>query len=185
MRTLVWTLVLALVLAGCGGEAAPLPYESNETGNAELDEAVYGVLETLYQPDGTEAENLAAVYGWVSEEIAYRAGTADVSGGFTEELIQELALEGLSKRRGNCDTEAAVMATLLERLGYGCEILQGQFLREDGQWVDHAWVRAEVDGEWLHFDPLYGRYYAEDPADYCMQPDSALEGTHRWEAGED
>ena len=163
-------------------EAAPLPYEGNETGNADLDSQVYALLEELYDPAATEAENLRTVYDWVCQEITYRAGTADVSGGFTEALTQELAADGLAKRKGNCDTEAAVMAVLLRRLGYDCEILQGQFQREDGQWVDHAWVLAQVDGEALHFDPLYGRYYAEDPADYFMQPDSALAETHQWDA---
>lgn len=163
-------------------EPAPLPYEGNETGNADLDAQVLAVLEPLYNPDAAEEENLAAVYNWVCEEITYRAGTTDVSGGFTKELTEQLALEGLQKRKGNCDTEAAVMAVLMQRLGYDCEILQGQFLREDGQWVDHAWVLAQVAGETLHFDPLYGRYYAEDPMDSFMQPDSALEGTHQWDA---
>ena len=162
--------------------AAPLPYEGNETGNADLDGQVYALLEELYDPAAGETENLRAVYDWVCQEITYRAGTADVSGGFTEELTQELAAEGLAKRKGNCDTEAAVMAVLLRRLGYDCEILQGQFLREDGQWVDHAWVLAQVDGAALPFDPLYGHYYAEDPADYFMQPDSALAETHQWDA---
>ena len=162
--------------------ADPLPYEGNETGNPELDAQVLALLEELYAPEASEEENLSAVYQWVCQEITYRAGTTDVSGGFTEEVIQQLALDGLSKRKGNCDTEAAVMAVLLDRLGYECRILQGQFQREDGQWVDHAWVQAEVDGEQLHFDPLYGRYYAEDPMDFFMQPDSALESTHQWDA---
>ena len=209
-KTLLLLILLALCLfSGCGGEsaapadpapetaesaepapetaesakpAAPLPYEGNATGNADLDAQMLAVLEEVYDPAASEEDNLAAVYRWVCDGITYRAGTVDVSGGFTEELTEQLALEGLQKRKGNCDTEAAVMAALLERLGYPCQILQGQFLREDGQWVDHAWVLAEVDGAPLHFDPLYGRYYAEDPMDSFLQPDSALEGTHRWDA---
>ena len=160
---------------------AALPYADNETGNADLDAQVLAVLEEVYDPAATEEENLSAVYHWVCDGITYRAGTVDVSGGFTDELTQQLALDGLNKRRGNCDTEAAVLAVLLQRLGYDCEILQGQFLREDGVWVDHAWVLAQVDGEALHLDPLYGRYYAADPADCFLQPDSAMEATHRWD----
>ena len=214
MRKALWILALLVLLAGCSAgetvepaadgdvtvsespapaadegaaaeaEAEPV-YAGNETGNAELDAAVYELLLELCPPEADAADNLAAVYGWVCDEITYRAGTTDVSGGFTDELTQELALEGLSKRKGNCDTEAAIMAVLLERLGYDCQILQGQFQREDGQWVDHAWVLAQVDGEALHFDPLYGRYYADDPMDYFMQPDDAMTATHRWDAAAD
>lgn len=180
-KILILIFSLLLLLSGCGKNDAPLPYTQNETGNAELDEQVFAVWEELYDSKATEAENLSAAYHWVCDAITYRAGTTDVSGGFTEELTQELALDGLTKRKGNCDTEAAVMAVLLERLGYETQILQGQFLREDGQWVEHAWVEAQIGDETLYFDPLYGRYYADDPDSYCMQPASALEGTHRWD----
>lgn len=209
MKNWIWVVALLLLLGGCAGEAAqpadggaasaqteetPVPaepdapqaeaapaYAGNETGNAELDEAVLQVLEEVCPAEGDAEACLAAAYHWVCDSITYRAGTVDTSGGFTEELTQQLALDGLNKRKGNCDTEAAVMAVLLERLGYDCEILQGQFLREDGQWVDHAWVLADIDGDLLHFDPLYGQHYAEDPMDYFMQPDAALASTHRWE----
>ena len=51
--------------------------------------------------------------------------------------------------------------------------------------MDHAWVVAEVDGQYYHFDPLYGRYYTEGRAeDYFMQPASALEPTHTWNGEE-
>ena len=210
-KTLLFGLMISLLMMGCAGEpgashaasgapeaaapgaaedgaepeggamAAPAAFGDYETGNADLDEQVRVLLEELRDPEAPEEENLAAVYQWVCNEITYRAGTADVSGGFTEELTQQLALDGLNKRKGNCDTEAAVMAVLLQRMGYPCQILQGQFRREDGQWVEHAWVLAQVGSELLHFDPLYGRYYADDPAEYFMQPDSALEGTHRWD----
>ena len=42
-------------------------------------------------------ENLRAAYDWVCNEITYRAGTADTTGGFTEALIQALAREALEK----------------------------------------------------------------------------------------
>ena len=87
--------------------------------------------------------------------------------------------------KGNCDSEAALMAVLLQRLGCEAQVVQGQFLREgddEAIWVDHAWVVAEVEEQYYHFDPLYGRYYTEDRAgDYFMQSDAALEATHTWD----
>lgn len=172
--------LLALLLAGCAaGAYAPT---GEKTGDDALDGQVLTLLEELCDPKASQEENLAAVYDWVCEEIAYRPGTADTSGGFTEALVQELAAEALSKRKGNCDSEAALMAVLLTRMGCPAQVVQGQFQREDGQMVDHAWVVAQVDGTYRHFDPLYGRYYTDDGArDYFLQTDVVLEQTHTWD----
>jgi len=150
------------------------------TGDEALDAQVLELLEELCAPRAQETKNLGAVYDWIASEIAYRPGTADTSGGFTDELTAELAGELLRKRRGNCDGEAALTAVLLRRMGYESRIVTGQFLREDGAWVDHAWVIARVDGADCHFDPLYGHFYAENPRDYFLCPDAAMEATHRW-----
>lgn len=175
-------LFLAL-LAGCA--AAQYEPAGESTGDADLDGQVLTLLQEVCDPQASEEDNLRAVYNWVCDEITYRPGTADTTGGFTEDLIRDLAAEALEKRKGNCDSEAALMAVLLRRMGYEAQVVQGQFLREgDGEaiWVDHAWVVAEVEGQYYHFDPLYGRYYTEDRAeDYFMQPDSALEATHVWD----
>ena len=74
------------------------------------------------------------------------------------------------------------MAVLLTRMGCPAQVVQGQFQREDGQMVDHAWVVAQVEGTYRHFDPLYGRYYTDDGArDYFLQTDAVLEQTHTWD----
>jgi len=160
----------------------PKRYEppGETTGDETLDAQVLALLEELCVPRAAAEENLGAVYDWIASEIAYRPGTADTSNGFTEELTAELAGELLNKRRGNCDGEAALTAVLLRRMGYECRIVTGQFLREDGVWVDHAWVIARVDGADCHFDPLYGHFYAENPRDFFLCPDDAMEATHRW-----
>lgn len=183
MKRIAW-LLLALVLAyaciACGGPYAP---EGAETGNEALDADVLAVLQEACKQEHSLEENVRAVYNWVAEAIAYRASTADLSEGFTEEATQALAAELLAKRRGACDGEAALLAVLLRRMGLECVIVEGQFLREDGSaWVDHAWVIAEIDGGFYHLDPLYGRYYAGDEADrYCMADDAFFLETHRWD----
>lgn len=181
MRRLIWILpVLALLLCACGGAYVP---EGTPTGNETLDADVLSVLEEVCEKGNSLEENIRAVYGWVAESITYRASTADTSEGFTEEVTEQLAADLLAKRRGACDGEAALMAVLLRRMGCETVIVEGQFLRSDGsEWVDHAWVIAEIDGEYYHLDPLYGRYYAEDAiASYCMAKDGFLETTHRWD----
>lgn len=182
-KHLVLTALVLALLAGCA--AAPYEPAGAPTGDETLDGQVLTLLREVCDPQASEEENLRAAYDWVCNEITYRAGTADTTGGFTEDLIQELASEALEKRKGNCDSEAALMAVLLQRLGCEAQVVQGLFLREgddEAIWVDHAWVVAEVEGQYYHFDPLYGRYYTEDRAeDYFMQPDSALEATHAWD----
>ena len=172
-------LCLMLLLTGCGAYTPA----GEATGNAELDAQVLTVLEEVCEKDNSLSENAALVYNWVANEIKYRASTADLSEGYTEEVVQELALDMLTKRRGACDGEAALMAVLLRRMGCEAVVVEGTFLRDaDTEPVEHAWVIAKVDGAYYHFDPLYGKHYAEDRmGDYCMAADEMLQPTHQWD----
>ena len=174
---------LCLMLAAC----APKVYTpaGEKTGDDALDEAVLALLQERCSAQNSEKENLEAVYDFIANDITYRPGTADTSGGFTQELTDELALSLLQKRKGNCDAQAALMAVLLRRMGYSAQIIQGTFVREEGaEPVDHAWVYAVVDGSGCYFDPLYGGSFAENARDYCMASREVLRRTHQWdEAG--
>ena len=130
----------------------------------------------------TAQENLLHVYDFLCNDITYRPGTADTSGGFTAELTNRLAAELLSKRKGNCDSIAALTAVLLRRMGYEAQIVQGTFLRGGtDEPVDHAWVYAVVDGTGCCFDPLYGSHFAADARDYCMAGADRMRLTHQWD----
>ena len=183
-RTVCLLLVLCVFCAAC----AETPYApaGAASGNAALDEAVLADLQERCGTKATEAENLAAVYDFVCNDITYRAGTTDTSGGFTDELTETLALEILQKRKGNCDGQAALMAVLLRRMGCEAQIVQGTFLRaDDPEPVDHAWVYAVVNGTDCWFDPLYGGHFAENPRDYFMADDARMALTHQWDAAAD
>ncbi len=174
--------ILAVLLALRPWEPKVYEPEGPPTGVDSLDEAVLDVLREVCEPGADELENLGAVYDWICAEISYRPGTADTSGGFTVELVNELAEEILNKRKGNCDGEAALMAVLLRRMGCESKVVTGRFLREDGVWVDHAWVAAAPSGQgYSHFDPLYGSMFAGDPRDFFMKSDADMETTHRWD----
>lgn len=180
-------LLLALSLLAGLAACAPRVYTptGEKTGNAELDEAVLTLLQEICDAKASDAENLGRAYDFVANEITYRAGTADTSGGFTDELTNELALALLQKRKGNCDAQAALMAVLLRRMGCEATVVQGTFLRTGEQTpVDHAWVYAVVNGSGCYFDPLYGGHYAEEARDYCMVSAEKLSETHQWDAPE-
>ena len=184
MRRCICLLLALALLAACTACAKSVyTPDGPETGNAALDEAVLTLLQEICDPKASKTENLGRAYDFICNDITYRAGTADTSGGFTEELTESLALELLQKRKGNCDAQAALTAVLLRRMGCEAQIVQGTFVREDGgEPVDHAWVRAVVDGTACWFDPLYGSHFAENARDYFMAGDALLAQTHQWDA---
>ena len=179
MKTLIsLSLIFALLLCGCGSYV-PAGSALEDTA---LEAQVVEILQETCKKDNTLAENVGLIYDWVADEIQYRASTADLSEGFTEEVTNQLAAELLAKRRGACDGQAALMCVFLRRMGCESVIVEGQFVREDGNLVDHAWVITQIDGSWYHVDPLYGRYYAGDAIrSYCMADDAFLEATHQWD----
>lgn len=182
MRKEICLLLAALLLMLSACAAKPYTPAGEPTGEKALDDAVLELLQERCSAKYTEQKNIKAVYDFIAHDITYRPGTDDTSGGFTAELTNALALELLQKRKGNCDSQAALMAVLLRRMGYAAQIVQGTFTREDGaQPVDHAWVYAVVDGNGCYFDPLYGGSFAENAEDYCMAQSELLKKTHQWD----
>ena len=176
-------LVLVAVIAGMRLRPGVFVPAGSVTGVESLDEAVLAVLRDVCEPKGSLEENTAAVYDWICTGIRYRPGTADVSGGFSEALVNQMAEETLNKRRGNCDGEAALMVVMLRRLGWEAVPVTGQFCRDDGVWVDHAWAAGSLDGgDVYHFGPLYGSTFADEARDYFMKPGGDMAGTHRFDA---
>ena len=188
MKKLICLLLAMAVLALCAGCAPRLYTPTGETtGNDALDAAVLSLLQEICDPKASLTDNLGHAYDFVCTGITYRAGTADTSEGFTEDLTESLALELLQKRKGNCDAQAALMAVLLRRMGCDAQIIQGTFLRGAGDAagsapVDHAWVYAVVNGTGCWFDPLYGSHFAQNPRDYFMADDALLAQTHQYDA---
>jgi len=183
-RTMIaCALLLIIGLSACGEPSVYVP-EGMCTGNEILDEAVLSALQAVCRTEYSKAENLEAAYNWVMNTLTYRTTTEESPDEFTDEAIVKLAELGVSKKKTDCDGEAAVMAVLLRRMGYEAQVVSGTFIRDPSQDpVDHAWVLAKVNGKTVHFDPLYGRYFAEEhAADYCMADDSVMVTTHTWDA---
>ena len=175
-RILPLLIAVLLVLTACQGK--PDYLSGTPTGDAALDESVEALLTEVCDNND---EPLRCVYDWLCGELKYRANPGESVKDFTDETVITLATETLDKRRCDCDGEAALTAVLLRRMGYCAEIVQGQFLRgEGGEWVDHAWVRAMIDGVPCHFDPLYDAHFS-DTVSCFMASDAEMEATHRWQ----
>ena len=177
-RILPLLLAFLMLLTACQG--TPDWLSGEKTGNAALDESVEALLTEVCEGSGNP---LLPVYAWLMAELKYRAAPGESVKEFTDEIVISLAQETLDKRRCDCDGEAALTAVLLRRMGYAAEIVQGQFQRgEGGDWVDHAWVRAEIDGVDRHFDPLYDAHFSEGATVSCfLATDAEMEATHRWQ----
>ncbi len=177
-RILPLLLAILLLCAACQSRQDFLSGET--TGDSALDESVEALLTEICS--GSDAP-LESVYNWLCTELKYRATPGESVKAFTEEIVVSLAQETLDKRRCDCDGEAALTAVLLRRMGYAAEIVQGQFRRgEGGEWVDHAWVRAPIDGVEYFFDPLYDAHFTEGDAASCYMATAAeMEATHRWQ----
>ena len=177
-RILPLLIAILLLLAACQG--TPDYLSGAKTGDAALDESVEALLTEICEDSDTP---LVSVYHWLCTDLKYRAAPGESVKEFTDEVVISLAQETLDKRRCDCDGEAALTAVLLRRMGYDAEIVHGQFQRgEGGEWVDHAWVRAVIDGVSLHFDPLYDAHFTDgDTASCFMATDAEMEATHRWQ----
>jgi len=152
------------------------------TGNARLDAEVKKVIDQVCDPDKDAEYNLGQVFDWMVKELKYKYVTVDLSNGYTDELVTELAEYIILHRRGSCEHQAALMAVFAMRLGHEAIVVPGEFLSDDKtEWVEHAWVIAEVDGSYYHFDPLYGRNHTGGrPRTFFMKKDADIEAVHRW-----
>lgn len=168
--------------------ATPEPAEKTAavgelTGNKRLDDAVKKVIDDVCDPDKEAEYNLGELFDWMVEELKYKFITVDLSNGYTDELVYDLAEYLILNRRGSCEHQAALMAVFAMRLGYESIVVAGEFLSDDRtEWVEHAWALANVDGSWYHFDPLFGRNHTGGrPRTFFMKKDADIEELHRWD----
>ena len=82
---------------------------------------------------------MGEVFDWMVEELKYKYITVDLSNGYTDELVNELAEYLILQARllrapGGPDGRVAM------RLGHEAAVVPGLFLSDDRtEWVEHAW----------------------------------------------
>lgn len=153
------------------------------TGNSKLDNAVKDIIDQVASPGNTAEKNLGAVFDWMVKELKYKYVSVDLSEGYTEDLVNELAEYVVLNRRGACEHQAALMAVFIQRLGFESIVVKGDFLSDDGtEWVEHGWALGKIDGSYYHFDPLFGRNHTNGkPRTFFMKKDAEIEHLHRWD----
>lgn len=164
------------------GAVPPSAATGKKSGLERLDKEVKTVLDSIADDNMTDPEKLKVAYNWIVNKLRYKFITVDVSQGYTEELIYELAEYSVLYRNGSCEYYAALLYVCFERMGFDVMMVEGTRLdSKNNTWGDHVWVIAEVDGKTYNFDPLFGRNHTSNALSMFMVKDSALEATHNWD----
>jgi transglutaminase-like putative cysteine protease len=146
------------------------------------------VLESNCDPGASGRDNMLALNDLLMARFGYRGQAVDLPDGYTKERIYELADDMLQAWRGSCEHFATVYYVFSQRLGLSVYLLEGSaffgvgtvYANSTDGWGPHAWILAEIDGRYYHFDPLYDTYLQRDHS-FFMKTDRDFEVHHRWD----
>ncbi len=93
------------------------------------------------------------------------------------------ALSPLAFGVGSCEDYACALVLLLEEMGFSARYIPGTTISVQGDFVDHAWVMVELEGQWYHLDPqLEDNIMKKDRLTYryFLKSDKTMFTDHRW-----
>ena len=110
----------------------------------------------------TDSTRVRAIYVWIANHINYdfpRFLARDKNPG---SLFQPVA-DVLSTRMAVCQGYAELFVALCKGVGVNAIVIPG-YTKKQGKVspVSHAWVAAELSGNWYLFDPTWGAGYIRD-----------------------
>ena len=118
------------------------------------------------------------------------AGELGSSDGFvpydSNYYIATFASQMMLYRVGNCAHYAALLAVLLNHLGYDCRLIDGNFINSNGSKVEHKWNMVLLDGKYYWLDPRMDHSIYESTGKinytYFLVEDTAQwEKKHEWD----
>ncbi len=122
--------------------------------NAELAEQAKN-LTAGAKDDYAKAE---AIYSWVSENIQYD-DASDKDPNLQSDSPAENALDTFHRGTGICGGYSALMISLLSSVGVATKYVIGNLPGDD---CDHAWILADIDGEWTAIDATQHHFGNEE-----------------------
>lgn len=154
------------------------------SGDSTLETEVAAIIAQECPANGTQVEKITAVFDWMVSTLKYKYVTVDLSNGYTDELVDELAYYTITTLRGACEHQASLMKVFADTLGAPAVVVEGDFLAEDGTWTEHGWVIVQLeDGSYRHIDVLFGRNHTHGkPHTMLLKTDEEFKATHRWNA---
>ena len=138
------------------------------SGDAELDRALWDILDQLIEPAHMDREEmLHVIYQYMVDGFSYRYGSMYAFG--AEGWAVKEAKRMLEHNSGNCYCYAALFYELARFIGYDAKLYSGRVYGEQYEYrtydsdlvyspmgyTPHGWVEIEFDGEPYIFDPEY------------------------------
>ena len=113
----------------------------------------------IKQNFATDTAKIKAIYSWITNNITYDvASMEDIK---SNALIKpQLVADVLTMRKAVCQGYSELFTALCKNVGINALVVSG-YVKNDGRILPmaHAWVAAELDGEWFFFDPTWGAGY--------------------------
>jgi hypothetical protein len=152
------------------------------TGNEELDAAAGRILASIIDDGMTESAKMQRIYEWMPDNIGWRGMAVDVSGGYTDERVVELALYAVRNMKCSCEHFACLENVLIRRLGYKVISIAGTRLSSvNGSWGEHSWIAITIGGQQLYFDPQYAGTHMKGNFYGCfLKTEEEFRRHHRW-----
>lgn len=167
------------VVTNCSTDAAPEPF--------------FDVSDVLVQAEGDFRQTMKQsildgqlvtrmdIAGALANREAYPVGTYD-----TNYYIAQFASQMMLYRTGNSAHFAALLAVLLNHLGYDCRLIHGELVDADGETVEHKWNMVLVDGTYYWLDAYLEHLSwleSESVSDayYLLEEDTLWAENHRWD----
>ena len=140
----------------------------------EETEALAGqVYEACVAADMSLSQQAEALYTWLTEQVRYDFRYYGNPGEMPYESTT--AYGALHDHLAICGGYAQALQLLLEQAGIPCVTVSGKM---GGEY--HMWALAQIDGQWLFFDPTSDRGRANYGFNYCGVDAEALE-RYEWD----
>ena len=196
-----------LLVAGTASPARAAAIVQDRTpifsGDARLDYMAGVILNSIPMDGMTDTQKIAAVYDWIIRncdregstgethfDVNYLDAHADEWAALYDDLyhqgkirrhydwyVNPLAYEMAIYRVGSCAHFASLLNVLIERLGYECYLVAGDFVNNDGSRVEHKWNIVLLDDQfyWLDVRMDHAGYMRTGsvPHTYFMKTDTA------------
>lgn len=102
------------------------------------------VIEKIVRDGMTDRQKAKVIYGWVTANIDYAYNS-------NKDSWYEGAIEGFTKRKGDCFTFAAVSKALFTAAGIENVVVSREETPKRPN-THHYWNMVKIDGEWYHID---------------------------------
>ncbi|MEG2174953.1 MAG: transglutaminase-like domain-containing protein [Oscillospiraceae bacterium] len=146
------------------------------------------IASLIFPRNGDEVAKTLAAYEYVIAHTSFALPAGlDIwrvrGGGEKLSYLENRALSPLLFGVGSCEDYAAALILLLREGGIEARYVPGLTASVRGDFVDHAWVVACVEGMWYHLDPQLEDNVMRNNhlmLRYFLKSDMTMLADHRW-----